>query len=49
MIADADPAADVRVCVICRRAVAPDDDAIRIHGVSVHVGCAAYRRRSTRR
>ncbi|MCU1502177.1 MAG: hypothetical protein JWM12_1531 [Ilumatobacteraceae bacterium] len=34
-----------RVCVICRRAIAQDDVAIDIHGVSAHVGCAAYRRR----
>jgi hypothetical protein len=33
------------VCVICRRAIAEDDRAMDIHGLSVHVGCAAYRRR----
>jgi hypothetical protein len=33
------------VCVICRRAIAQDDVAIDIHGVSAHVTCAAYRRR----
>jgi hypothetical protein len=33
-----------RVCVICRRAIAQDDVAIGVHGVSAHVGCAAYRR-----
>jgi hypothetical protein len=37
-----------RVCVICRRAIAQDDLAIDIHGVSAHVGCAAYRRRRAR-
>jgi hypothetical protein len=37
-----------RVCVICRRAIAQDDVAIDIHGVSAHVGCAAYRRRRAR-
>jgi hypothetical protein len=38
-----------RVCVLCRRALAQDDVAIEIQGVSAHVGCAAYRRRSARR
>ena len=38
-----------RVCVICRRHIAHDDAAIDIHGVSAHVGCAAYRRRRGRR
>jgi hypothetical protein len=38
-----------RVCVICRRAIAQDDDAIDTHGVSAHVRCAAYRRRGARR
>jgi hypothetical protein len=38
-----------RVCVICRRAIAQDDVAIDIHGVSAHIGCAAYRRRRARR
>jgi hypothetical protein len=38
-----------RVCVICRRALAQDDVAIDIHGVSAHVGCAAHRRRRARR
>jgi hypothetical protein len=38
-----------RVCVICRRAIARDDVAIDIHGLSAHVGCAAYRRRRARR
>jgi hypothetical protein len=28
-----------------RRELAQDDVAINIHGVSAHVGCAAYRRR----
>jgi hypothetical protein len=37
------------VCVICRRAFAQNDVAIDIHGVSAHVGCAAYRRRRARR
>jgi hypothetical protein len=37
------------VCVICRRAIAQDDVAIDIHGLSAHVGCAAYRRRRVRR
>ena len=37
-----------RVCVICRRPLAQDDVAIDIHGVSAHIGCAAYRRRRTR-
>ena len=37
-----------RVCVLCRRAIAQDDIAIDIHGVSAHVGCAAYRRRRAR-
>jgi hypothetical protein len=37
-----------RVCVICRRAIAQDDVTIDIHGVSAHVGCAAYRRRRAR-
>jgi hypothetical protein len=37
------------VCVICRRAIAQDDVAIEIHGLSAHVGCAAYRRRRARR
>ena len=38
-----------RVCVICRRALAQDDVALDIHGMSVHVGCAAHRRRRARR
>jgi hypothetical protein len=38
-----------RVCVICRRAIAQDDVAIDMNGVSAHVGCAAYRRRRARR
>ena len=38
-----------RVCVICRLPLAQDDAAIDIHGVSAHVGCAAYRRRRGRR
>jgi hypothetical protein len=38
-----------RVCVICRRALAPDDVAIDIDGVSAHVRCAAHRRRRARR
>jgi hypothetical protein len=37
-----------RVCVLCRRTIAQDDLAIDIHGVSAHVGCAAYRRRRAR-
>jgi hypothetical protein len=37
-----------RLCAICRRAIAQDDAAIDIHGVSAHVGCAAYRRRRAR-
>jgi hypothetical protein len=37
-----------RVCVLCRRAIAQDDLAIDIHGVSAHVGCAAHRRRRAR-
>jgi hypothetical protein len=38
-----------RVCVLCRRAIAQDDVAIDIRGVSAHAGCAAYRRRGARR
>jgi hypothetical protein len=38
----------LRVCVICRRAIAQDDVAIDIHGVTAHVGCATYRRRRAR-
>jgi hypothetical protein len=38
-----------RVCVICRRALAEDDRVMDIHGLGVHVGCAAYRRRRGRR
>jgi hypothetical protein len=38
-----------RVCAICRRAIAQDDVAIDVHGVSAHVGCAAYRGRRARR
>jgi hypothetical protein len=34
-----------RVCAICRRALAEDDRVMDIHGLSVHLGCAAYRRR----
>jgi hypothetical protein len=37
-----------RVCVICRRALAEDDRVMDIHGLNVHVGCAAYRRRRVR-
>ena len=33
-----------RVCVICRRAFAEDDRVMDIHGLGVHVGCAASRR-----
>lgn len=38
-----------RVCAICRRALAEHDHVMDIHGLSVHVGCAAYRRRRGRR
>ena len=37
-----------RVCVICRRALAQDDVAIDIHGMSARIGCAAHRRRRAR-
>ena len=38
-----------RVCVICRRALAEDDRVMDIRGLSVHLGCAAYRRLRARR
>lgn len=38
-----------RVCAICRRPLAEDDRVMDIHDLSVHVGCAAYRRRRGRR
>jgi hypothetical protein len=38
-----------RVCAICRRPLAADDRVMDIHDLSVHVGCAAYRRRRARR
>jgi hypothetical protein len=44
----ATPGVASRVCVICRRALTQHDVTIDIHGVSVHVGCAAYRRRRAR-
>jgi hypothetical protein len=37
-----------RVCAICGRALAGDDEAIHVAGVSAHVTCAAYRRRRIR-
>jgi hypothetical protein len=37
------------VYVICRRAIAQDDVALDIHGLSAHVACAADRRRRARR
>jgi hypothetical protein len=43
------PGTGSRVCVICRRVIARDGIAIDIHNVSVHVGCAAYRRQRARR
>ena len=34
-----------RVCAICRRALAEDDRVMDIQDLSVHLGCAAHRRR----
>jgi hypothetical protein len=35
-------------CAVCGRAVEEEEQVIDIHGVTVHVGCAAYRRRRAR-
>jgi hypothetical protein len=31
-------------CAVCRQAITPDHPTIRVHGLRIHLVCAAYRR-----